>query len=54
MRAPDYGVAGYELLDTEPPTGAVELDGRTGAELLAVQGNGNGNERLILLRRRPE
>ncbi len=36
------------------PLGAVELDGRPGAELLAVQGSGNGNERLILLRRRPD
>ena len=36
------------------PLGAVELDGRPGAELLAVQGSGNGNERLILLRARPE
>ncbi len=36
------------------PLGAVELDGRPGAELLAVQGSGNGNERLILLRSRPD
>ncbi len=34
--------------------GAVELDGRPGAELLAVQATGNGNERLILLRARPD
>ena len=36
------------------PAFAVELDGRAGAELLAVQGGGNGNERLILLRARPD
>ena len=44
-----------ENIDPEAePLGAVELDGRPGAELLAVQGSGNGNERLILLRSRPE
>lgn len=42
-----------ENIDPEAlPLGAVELDGRAGAELLAVQGSGNGNERLILLRAR--
>jgi hypothetical protein len=44
-----------ENIDPEAePLGAVEIDGRPGAELLAVQGSGNGNERLILLRARPE
>ena len=44
-----------ENIDPEAePLGAVERDGRPGAELLAVQGSGNGNERLILLRPRPE
>lgn len=47
--------AKVENIDPEAePLGAVELDGRPGAELLAVQGSGNGNERLILLRPRPE
>ncbi len=36
------------------PLGAVELDGRPGPELLAVQGDGNGRDRLILLRALPE
>lgn len=36
------------------PLGAVELDGRAGPEFLAVQGDGNGRDRLILLRARPE
>jgi hypothetical protein len=36
------------------PLGAVELDRLPGAELLALQATGNGNERLILLRARPE
>ena len=35
------------------PLGAVELDGRPGPELLAVQGDGNGRDRLILLRALP-
>lgn len=44
-----------ENIDPEAvPLGAVELDGRAGAELLAVQGSGNGNERLILLRARSD
>ena len=44
-----------ENIDPEAlPLGAVELDGRAGAELLAVQGGGNGNERLILLRARSD
>lgn len=43
-----------ENIDPEAePLGAIEIDGRPGAELLAVQGSGNGNERLILLRLRP-
>jgi len=42
-----------ENIDPEAvPLGAVELDGRAGSELLAVQGSGTGNERLILLRAR--
>jgi hypothetical protein len=36
------------------PLGAVELDRRPGPELLAVQGDGNGRDRLILLRALPE
>ncbi len=46
-----------KVTDVEPdaePLGTVELDSLPGAELLAVQGSGNGNERLILLRRRPD
>jgi hypothetical protein len=46
-----------KVTNVEPdaePLGAVELDSLPGAELLAVQGSGNGNERLILLRRRPD
>ena len=39
--------------ETEP-LGAVELDGRPGLEILAVQSDGNGQDRLILLRTRPE
>ncbi len=47
--------AKVENIDPEAePLGAVELDGRTGAELLAVQGTGNGHDRLILLRSRPD
>ncbi len=47
--------ARVENIDPEAlPLGAVELDGRSGAELLAVQGSGNGSERLILLRSRPD
>jgi hypothetical protein len=43
---------GREHRSRAEPLGAVELDGRPGAEFLAVQGSGNGNERLILLRAR--
>ncbi len=51
----DGGGSKVENIDPEvEPLGAVELDGRPGAELLAVQGSGNGNERLILLRARPD
>ena len=47
--------AKVENIDPEAePLGAGEIDGRPGAELLAIQGTGNGNERLILLRARPD
>ena len=47
--------AKVENVDPEAaPLGAVELDGRPGAELLAVQASGSSGERLILLRQRPD
>jgi hypothetical protein len=47
--------AKVENLDPEAePLGAVELDGRPGGELLAVQATGSGGERLLLLRARAD
>jgi hypothetical protein len=43
-----------EVVNEDPaaePLGGAELDGRPGLELLAIQGSGSGDERLIVLRR---